>query len=160
MSLNKIVSSGSKQVRHCPNVLGWTSVSSMSEWKNTDLRVLWFLICWKVSWDWVRKVATERYEDKCVGIWGLLHTSMAHHSEGLFTATHTVLESFTSLPVEVRRASSLPFCTCSVIVNEDTIMLSRPPLSLPREPHEESVKTSSLTAGLGVSILHTIVCIC
>ena len=98
MSLSKFVSSGSKQGRHWANVLGWTSVSSMSEWKDTDLRVLWFLICWKVSWDWVRKVGTECHEDKCVGIWGLLHTPMTHHSEGLFTATHTGLESFTVLP--------------------------------------------------------------
>ena len=93
--------------------------------------------------------------------------SMTHHSEGLFTATHTVLESFTLLPVEVLTAFSLPFCMCSVTVNKDTVMLSRPPLSLPGEPHEESVKTSSLkysplcyTAGPCVPILHTIVCIC
>lgn len=57
--------------------------------------------------------------------------------EGLFTATHTVLESSTSLCKQVLTASSLLFCMCSVIVNKDAIMLSRPPCPPPGQPHEE-----------------------
>ena len=74
---------------------------------------------------------------------------------------------FHGAPLEVLTASSVPFCMCSETVSKGAIMLSRPPLSLPREPHEESGKTANLqysplcyTAGPCVSILHTILCIC
>lgn len=79
------------------------------------------------------------------GIWGLHHMlSITCHLEGLFTATRTVLESSTLLHEDVLTASSWLFCMFSVIVTKDAIMLSQPPLPLPREPHEESIKTPCL----------------
>ena len=119
-----------------------------------------FLRLSEESWDWVP------WRQMC----GHLRSPSDVHDTSLrgsvYRHTHWT-GIFHGAPLEVLTASSLPFCMCSETVSKGAIMLSRPPLSLPREPHEESGKTSNLqysplcyTAGPCVSILHSILCIC